>query len=217
MAKRQPAFVCQSCGAVYNRWKGKCEACGGWNTIVEETGSAIRLAGPVATRPSRAKGRVFPLEGLPATTRGGAAHCLGIAELDRVTGGGFVPGSVMLLGGDPGIGKSTLLMQASRRARARRAQRVVYISGEEAVGAGAPARRAARPRRRAGRTRRRDQRRGHHRDALRRAGRPHLVDHRLDPDHVDRGRRSRRPARSRQVRGRRAGADPLREDDAARR
>ena len=68
MAKRNAAFVCQSCGAVFNRWKGKCEACGGWNTIVEETGAAHPMVGPVATRPARAKGRVFPLEGLAGET-----------------------------------------------------------------------------------------------------------------------------------------------------
>ena len=132
MAKRQPNFICQSCGAVYNRWKGKCEACGGWNSIVEETGSADLMAGPVATRPARAKGRVFPLEGLAGETREAPRTPSGIAELDRVTGNGFVRGSVILLGGDPGIGKSTLLMQASA-ALALQGHRVAYISGEEAV------------------------------------------------------------------------------------
>jgi DNA repair protein RadA/Sms len=132
MAKRQPNFICQSCGAVYNRWKGKCEACGGWNSIVEETGSANPMVGPVATRPSRAKGRVFPLEGLTGEALEAPRTPSGIAELDRVTGGGFVRGSVILLGGDPGIGKSTLLMQASA-ALALRGHRVAYISGEEAV------------------------------------------------------------------------------------
>ena len=132
MAKRGPSFACQECGAVYNRWKGKCEACGGWNTIVEETGSANPMVGPVATRPSRTKGRIFPLEGLSGESKEAPRTPSGIAELDRVTGGGFVHGSVILLGGDPGIGKSTLLMQASA-ALALRGQRVAYISGEEAV------------------------------------------------------------------------------------
>lgn len=133
MAKqRHPSFVCQECGAVYNRWKGKCEACGGWNTIAEEAGSASLMAGPVATRPSRAKGRIFPLEGLQGETKEAPRTPSGIAELDRVTGGGFVHGSIILLGGDPGIGKSTLLMQASA-ALAMRGERVAYISGEEAV------------------------------------------------------------------------------------
>jgi DNA repair protein RadA/Sms len=132
MAKRQPNFICQSCGAVYNRWKGKCEACAGWNTIVEETASANPMVGPVATRPARAKGRVFPLEGLQGEAAEAPRTPSGIAELDRVTGGGFVRGSVMLLGGDPGIGKSTLLMQATA-ALALNGARVAYISGEEAV------------------------------------------------------------------------------------
>jgi DNA repair protein RadA/Sms len=132
MAKRQPNFICQSCGAVHNRWKGKCEACGAWNSILEETGAATPLVGPVATRPTRAKGRIFPLEGLAGEAHEAPRSPSGIAELDRVTGGGFVRGSVILLGGDPGIGKSTLLMQASA-AFALKGARVVYISGEEAV------------------------------------------------------------------------------------
>src|SRR5215218_9555594 len=132
MAKRGPSFACQSCGAVFNRWKGKCEACGGWNTIAEETGAAHPMVGPVAIRPSRAKGRVFPLEGLAGDTRDAPRTSSGIAEFDRVTGGGFVRGSVILIGGDPGIGKSTLLIQASA-ALAARGARVAYISGEEAV------------------------------------------------------------------------------------
>src|SRR5215210_6767964 len=132
VAKHQCSFICQSCGAVYNRWKGRCEACGGWNTVVEETGSANPMVGPVATRPSRAKGRVFPLEGLQGEAAEAPRTPSGIAELDRVTGGGFVRGSVMLLGGDPGIGKSTLLMQATA-ALALNGARVAYISGEEAV------------------------------------------------------------------------------------
>ena len=132
MAKQAPSFVCQSCGAVYNRWKGKCEACGGWNTVVEEAGSANPMVGPVATRPARAKGRIFTLEGLAGDSKEAPRTASGIAELDRVTGGGLVRGSVILLGGDPGIGKSTLLMQASA-ALASRGHRVAYISGEEAV------------------------------------------------------------------------------------
>src|SRR6478672_5628202 len=132
MAKRTATFVCQSCGAAYNRWKGRCEACGGWNSIVEETGSAHPMAGPAATRPARAKGRVFPLEGLSGEAEAAPRTPTGIAEFDRVTGGGFVPGSVILIGGDPGIGKSTVLMQVSARLAAG-GHRVAYISGEEAV------------------------------------------------------------------------------------
>src|SRR5215213_550471 len=132
MAKRNVTFVCQNCGAVFNRWKGKCEACGDWNTIIEETGAADPMMGPAATRPSRAKGRVFPLEGLSGESKEAPRTASRIAEFDRVMGGGLVRGSVILIGGDPGIGKSTLLMQTSA-ALASAGQRVAYISGEEAV------------------------------------------------------------------------------------
>jgi DNA repair protein RadA/Sms len=132
MAKPHATFACQSCGAVYNRWRGRCEACGGWNTVAEEAGASGALAGPVATRPSRSRGRVFALEGLAGESRPEPRTGTGNAEFDRVLGGGLVPGSVVLLGGDPGIGKSTLLIQVSA-ALARAGHRVAYISGEEAV------------------------------------------------------------------------------------
>ncbi|MEY4092176.1 MAG: repair protein RadA, partial [Pseudomonadota bacterium] len=131
MAKRTASFICQACGAVYNRWQGKCDACGEWSTLSEEAASAPL---PGSSGPSRGKkGRIFPLEGLVGDSTESPRMPSGIGELDRVTGGGFVPGSVILLGGDPGIGKSTLLMQASA-ALAKKGERVVYISGEEATG-----------------------------------------------------------------------------------
>src|SRR6202162_376296 len=130
MARRGPTFVCQNCGAVTGRWQGKCEACSEWNTIVEEGAAAdARMAGP--GKPPR-KGRPFALEPLAGETPDAPRLPSGIAELDRVTGGGFVRGSVLLVGGDPGIGKSTLLIQAAA-ALARAGHRAVYISGEEAV------------------------------------------------------------------------------------
>src|SRR5689334_6764309 len=130
MARRGPTFICQNCGAVTGRWQGKCESCGEWNTIVEESAAAdARLAGP--GRPPR-KGRPFALEPLAGETHDAPRLPSGIAELDRVTGGGFVRGSVLLVGGDPGIGKSTLLIQTAA-ALARAGHRAVYISGEEAV------------------------------------------------------------------------------------
>jgi DNA repair protein RadA/Sms len=130
MAKRGPSFVCQNCGAAYNRWQGKCEACGEWNTLLEEDTNATA---PVAAGGKRSgKGRPFALEPLSGDAQDAPRLPSGIAELDRVTGGGFVHGSVLLVGGDPGIGKSTLLIQATA-ALANAGHRAVYISGEEAV------------------------------------------------------------------------------------
>lgn len=128
MAKSPLRFVCQNCGAVTNRWQGKCDSCGEWNSITDETDSGI---GAQAARGMK-KGRIFPLEGLSGTHQPAPRLMSGINEFDRVTGGGFVPGSVILIGGEPGIGKSTLLIQASA-SLANRGERVAYISGEEAV------------------------------------------------------------------------------------
>ncbi|MGA9203290.1 MAG: DNA repair protein RadA [Pseudolabrys sp.] len=127
MSKRNPTFVCQNCGAAFSRWQGKCEACGEWTTLSEE--GANRPAGP-GRKPGR--GRLFALEALAGEAHDAPRLPSGVAELDRVTGGGFVRGSVLLVGGDPGIGKSTLLIQAAA-ALARAGHRAVYISGEEAV------------------------------------------------------------------------------------
>ena len=127
MSKRHLTFVCQNCGAASSRWQGKCEACGEWNTLSEE--GAERPAGP-GRKPG--KGRLFALEPLAGEAQDAPRLPFGIAEFDRVTGGGFVRGSVLLVGGDPGIGKSTLLIQATA-ALARAGHRAVYISGEEAV------------------------------------------------------------------------------------
>ncbi len=129
MAKARSSFICQNCGAVSSRWQGRCEACGAWNTIVEEATSA---SPPLAGGVRAARGRAIALEGLAGDTLDAPRVPSGIAELDRVTGGGFVQGSVLLLGGEPGIGKSTLLIQAAA-ALARKGRRVVYISGEEAT------------------------------------------------------------------------------------
>jgi DNA repair protein RadA/Sms len=130
MAKSTLSFVCQNCGAAYNRWQGKCESCGEWNTLAEEdTTGATSM--PVSVR-SRRKGRTFKLETLTGKSQDAPRLSSGMTELDRVTGGGFVRGSVLLVGGDPGIGKSTLLTQATSL-MARAGHRVVYISGEEAV------------------------------------------------------------------------------------
>ena len=124
MVARSQNFVCQSCGAAAARWAGRCEACGGWNTLVEEGAAAPAWAAR--------KGRLFVIEPLKGQTLEAPRLSSGVAEFDRVTGGGLVRGSVLLLGGDPGIGKSTLLIEVAA-AYARHGRRAVYISGEEAV------------------------------------------------------------------------------------
>src|ERR1700724_3535762 len=130
MAKSTLSFVCQNCGAAYNRWQGKCESCGEWNTLAEEDTTGATTM-PVSIR-SKRKGRTFALETLTGKSFEAPRLPSGMTELDRVTGGGFVRGSVLLVGGDPGIGKSTLLTQATSLL-ARAGPRAVYISGEEAV------------------------------------------------------------------------------------
>ncbi|MDO9417545.1 DNA repair protein RadA [Pararhizobium sp.] len=129
MAKARAQFVCQNCGTVHARWVGKCEGCGEWNTIIEDD-----LMGGIGGGPGKTpkKGRSVALTTLSGETEDAPRIMTGISELDRVTGGGFVRGSALLVGGDPGIGKSTVLMQAAA-ALARQGHRVIYVSGEEAV------------------------------------------------------------------------------------
>src|SRR5215475_2189182 len=121
-ARHVASFVCQNCGATYGRWQGKCDACGEWNTITAES---TDLRGP--GRMPR-KGRLFALQPLGGDTRQAPRLSSGLDEFDRVIGGGFVRGSALLLGGDPGIGKSTLLIEAAA-ALARAGHRAIYISG----------------------------------------------------------------------------------------
>ena len=129
MARDGAIYVCQSCGATHSKWAGQCGACGAWNTLVEEAQS--RPPGALApSRASRIKGLTF--ETLQSETPTPPRIITGVDEFDRVCGGGVVPGSAILLGGDPGVGKSTLLMQVCAEA-ARRGARCAYISGEEAV------------------------------------------------------------------------------------
>ena len=127
MAKSRSSFVCQSCGAVTTRWAGKCESCNEWNCIVEEVAEAAIPKGLGAGAGAAKKGRTLALVDL----KGEDANKLprrvtGIAEYDRVTGGGMVPGSAILIGGDPGIGKSTLLLQAVCALSAR-GSRCLYV------------------------------------------------------------------------------------------
>ena len=126
MAK-SPAYVCSACGAVHSKWSGRCDACGAWNTIHEE---APLSAGPAARAVGR--GRAVALADLSAAEAPPPRTRSGLDELDRVLGGGLVPASATLVGGDPGIGKSTLLLQAAA-AFAQAGLPAVYVSGEEAA------------------------------------------------------------------------------------
>jgi len=129
VAQAKSRFVCQACGAVSPRWAGRCDACGAWNTISEESAEPRPPAGKGV--PALAGGRRIALTGLKGSTEGPPRRRIGISDLDRVLGGGLVPASVVLVGGDPGIGKSTLLLQAG--SRLSHGARVLYISGEEAI------------------------------------------------------------------------------------
>lgn len=129
MAKPHHRYVCQNCGNVSSKWAGRCENCGAWNSIIEES-TTQPVSG--AKGQNLPKGRRAELQGLMGANPAPPRLITGIGELDRVAGGGLVPGSGVLVGGDPGIGKSTLLLQALA-ALARRGERVVYISGEEAI------------------------------------------------------------------------------------
>jgi len=122
-------FTCNACGAGHKKWAGKCEACGAWNTIVEEAGLST---GPAKKSLGAAKGRRVELSSLDSQDEPLQRMTSGIDEFDRVLGGGLVPASAILVGGDPGIGKSTLLLQVAA-AFARRGVKSIYISGEEAT------------------------------------------------------------------------------------
>ena len=126
MKKAKTVYVCEACGGKTLQWAGQCPDCGGWNTLVESRS----IAAPAPSRTS----------GAPPTELEGLQHAgehqtprfpTGLDELDRVMGGGLVPGSVTLIGGDPGIGKSTLLLQAAAALTAARS--VLYVSGEESL------------------------------------------------------------------------------------
>src|SRR5579862_6695785 len=129
MARDGAAYVCQACGAVQSKWAGQCPACEAWNTLVEEIQS--RPPGALTpARSSRARGLAF--EGLTGASPAPSRIETGVAEFDRVCGGGVARGSAVLVGGDPGVGKSTLLLQVVGEAALRGAA-CAYISGEEAV------------------------------------------------------------------------------------
>ena len=129
MARPVSEYVCNNCGHVTTKWSGKCEACGQWNTISEMAGSA---APPIGRGAKKTKGKSVELAPLAGNDKEPERCKSGIGEFDRVLGGGLVPGSATLIGGDPGIGKSTLLLQAAA-AVSKSGGKVIYVSGEEAL------------------------------------------------------------------------------------
>ncbi len=128
MAK-SPAFSCSNCAAIHSKWSGRCDDCGAWNTISEDVPLS---AGPSAKGLGAVRGKAITLSDLASEDAPPPRTMSGIAELDRVLGGGLVPASAVLVGGDPGIGKSTVLLQASA-AFAANGLKSVYVSGEESA------------------------------------------------------------------------------------
>jgi DNA repair protein RadA/Sms len=138
MAKPRTVYRCTECGADYSKWQGRCDTCGGWNTLVEEAG-APKIA-------AKGGGSARRMGGSASMGEGGSVAVAprlrdvsgseserwrtGIAEFDFVLGGGIVPGSMVLVGGEPGIGKSTLLLQIAARMQ-RQGRSALYVSGEE--------------------------------------------------------------------------------------
>lgn len=129
MVKPRKTYICQACGAVTVKWAGRCDNCGTWNSIVEE---AVNPPLPGRGHANQPKGEAAALVGLEGDGATPPRRSCGISELDRVTGGGLVAGSVILIGGDPGIGKSTLVLQTLAKI-AGQGEPVIYISGEEAI------------------------------------------------------------------------------------
>lgn len=130
MAKARSNFVCQNCGASYPKWTGKCENCGEWNTLVEQI---VETKGTSAVARSHSRGKILKPQSMRSIAAEDSVRRLptGIADLDTVLGGGILPAGVMLLAGQPGIGKSTLLMQVAAHVAEQSA--VLYVSGEESA------------------------------------------------------------------------------------
>ena len=128
MPKPNSIIVCQSCGSVHSKWAGRCDSCGEWNTLVEESTDQTTKSSQ-----RRRKTRSMEFKDLGGEDKDVPRLRTSISELDRVTGGGLVPGSAILVGGDPGIGKSTLLLQTTGKLAAS-GLKTAYISGEESVG-----------------------------------------------------------------------------------
>src|SRR5690554_3298450 len=123
---KKTVFICQNCGIQSPKWMGKCPSCGGWNTFAEEIVEKKRSASAISTHLSA--NQPITLEDISAEQM--KRITVGITEFDRVLGGGIVPGSIVLLGGEPGIGKSTLVLQM---ALGLKDKKILYVSGEESL------------------------------------------------------------------------------------
>jgi len=130
MAKAKTRYTCQACGSVSMRWQGQCPDCAEWNTLVQEAAEVTSIF--AAKHNLQGGGRTIELVGLDHPTAPPERIVSGVDEFDRAIGGGIVPGSAMLVGGDPGIGKSTLLLQIGAKLAAS-GRNVVYVSGEESA------------------------------------------------------------------------------------
>jgi len=130
MAKTKTRYVCQACGSVSMRWQGQCPDCAEWNTLLQEAAEVTSIF--AAKHNLQGGGRTIDLTGLDSPAALPDRIASGVAEFDRAIGGGIVPASAMLVGGDPGIGKSTLLLQIGARL-ASAGRSVVYVSGEESA------------------------------------------------------------------------------------
>src|SRR2546423_6420372 len=128
MASARSVFRCTDCGAEQPKWGGRCEACGAWNTLVEEPVMRGRIAGSSDSRAAPSAHPPVRLSDVAASTA--QRWQTGLPEFDFVLGGGIVPGSVVLVGGEPGIGKSTLLLQCAARLE-QAGIPTLYVSGEE--------------------------------------------------------------------------------------
>ena len=129
MAKQKRIYVCNSCGSTFNKWMGQCEGCNEWNTLTEEASENTPTG---LGKTTNAKGNIIELSALKGEDKDLPRMLSKIGEFDRVTGGGLVPGSALLIGGDPGIGKSTIVLQVVSNL-AKNNVSTVYISGEESV------------------------------------------------------------------------------------
>lgn len=128
MAKVHTRFVCQACGAVFTKWMGKCDACGAWDTVQEES----VLPSSTLRQTTLPQGQLLSVESLYSSVTETPRFSSGFSELDHTLGGGLVKGSAILIGGDPGIGKSTLLLQLAGTL-GQQGHAITYVSGEEST------------------------------------------------------------------------------------